>query len=299
MEELWYEDFGVLFKNLDQFIPKKEFNNLQKVNSLGRLAMYYTIIVIYFKLDSKWLLISVLILMQSINMSKKINKVEKKIEVKEEKEENIEKKEDEEKNEKKEDEVSDEEKDVKKVEKFSESKNDDCQKPTSDNPLMNMIPYTDLKRKEACKISKTISEEITDKIFNDDDGTIKKFKKKFQIKYDEGVLDKKGINPTDQFNKKVNERQFFTMPVSKSHNDLKKFAEDLYGDIGKCKSGRFIKSNVYNNNKLNRFKLDYSNSENNEIKKIEEDKDKRVKEANKSCTKNISSMRPVNYNKNY
>ena len=50
MEELWYKNPGVLLKNLDEFIPKKEYNNLQKINSLARLSMYYTISILLLKL---------------------------------------------------------------------------------------------------------------------------------------------------------------------------------------------------------------------------------------------------------
>ena len=172
---------------------------------------------------------------------------------------------------------------------------------------MNMLPYTDPKRKEACKISDDIKEKISEKIYEKDEkinpknkklslstkDPIKKYQAKFQIKYNEGVLDKKGINPTDPFNKGFNERQFFTMPVSKSHNNLKSFAEELYGDIGHCKASRFHRSDVFET----KFNSEYSDEENIEVKRIQ---DKMIEEGVKSCTKNITAVKHVaQLNKNY
>lgn len=280
MEELWYKNPGVLFKNLDEFIPKKEYNNLQKINSLARLSMYYTISILLLKFDTKWLIISIIILIHSIKLSNKI------------KEEYI---------------------DL----KNNKIVNKDCTEPTKNNPHMNMLPYTDPKRKEACKISDDIKVKITEKIYENDENQlvkgklkdkkitpknkrlaasaedpIDKYQDKFQIKYDEGVLDKKGINPTDPFNKGVNERQFFSMPVTKSHNDLKNFAEELYGDIGHCKASRFIRSDVFEN----RFNSEYSDEENIEVKRMQ---DKQIEKGLKTCTKNIDSLRPIRHDKNY
>ena len=110
MEELWYKNPGVLLKNLDEFIPKKEYNNLQKINSLARLSMYYTISILLLKLDTKWLIISVIILIHSIRISKKI----------------------------KEDYLI-----------LPENKiiNKNCTEPTINNPQMNMLPFTNPKER--------------------------------------------------------------------------------------------------------------------------------------------------------
>lgn len=269
MEQLWYKNPGVLFKNLDEFIPKKEYNNLQKINSLARLSMYYTISILLLKFDTKWLIISIIILIHSIRISKKI----------------------------KEDYL---------ILPKNKIINNKCTEPTINNPHMNMLPYSDPKRKEACKISDDIKKKISDRFLENDQNNlvkgkieekkinpIDKYQAKFQIKYNEGILHKKGINPTDPFNKGVNERQFFTMPVSKSHNNLKSFAEELYGEIGHCKASRFHRSDVFET----KFNSEYSDEENIEVKRIQ---DKMIEEGLKSCTKNITAVKHVaQLNKNY
>ena len=281
MEQLWYKNPGVLFKNLDEFIPKKEYNNLQKINSLARLSMYYTTSILLLKFDTKWLIISVIILIHSIRISKKI----------------------------KEDYL---------ILPNNKIINKNCTDPSINNPHMNMLPYTDPKRKEACKISDDIKEKISEKIYEKDEDhlvegkieekkinpknkrlsssikdPIDKYQAKFQIKYNEGVLHKKGINPTDPFNKGVNERQFFTMPVSKSHNNLKSFAEELYGEIGHCKASRFHRSDVFET----KFNSEYSDEENMEVKRIQ---DKMIEDGINSCAKNITAVKHIaQLNKNY
>jgi hypothetical protein len=44
--ELWYNNPAVLFKDINQFIPLNSLSPNQKINSLIRLAMYYTLIVL-------------------------------------------------------------------------------------------------------------------------------------------------------------------------------------------------------------------------------------------------------------
>lgn len=107
-----------------------------------------------------------------------------------------------------------EEKDI--IDKFySEEK---CVKPTKDNPLMNYNIITDNpKRPEACKsYEKKIEEDITDKFYDNN---------QMYMSVDEAL------------NLKNQERQFYTMPVSKSMSDQKEFAEWCYGTPDTCKEG--------------------------------------------------------------
>ena len=62
MSELWYENLQVLFKDLTDFFPKKEFNQVQKINSMARFALYYSIIIMLTNRDQKWLSVSLVIL---------------------------------------------------------------------------------------------------------------------------------------------------------------------------------------------------------------------------------------------
>jgi hypothetical protein len=62
----WLYDISVLFQNYKEFYPKKNMNQPDKANSLMRLAIYYSILLIIFKLDSSWLIISFLLVGLSI-----------------------------------------------------------------------------------------------------------------------------------------------------------------------------------------------------------------------------------------
>lgn len=84
-----------------------------------------------------------------------------------------------------------------------------CTKPTPDNPFMNvnLTDYTDFpNRPKACNVSKESTKKEIEKNFND----------KFPRDVD------------DIYNKKMTDRQFYTMPSTTIPNDQKAFAEWLY-----------------------------------------------------------------------
>lgn len=70
MTELWYENPKVLLDDLDQFFPSKEHNNIQKINSLARLAIYYTAIIYFLNYDNKLLSVSIVIIIISFFLGK-------------------------------------------------------------------------------------------------------------------------------------------------------------------------------------------------------------------------------------
>jgi hypothetical protein len=70
MTEIWYENPKVLLDDLNHFLPTKDHNVIQKINSLARLAIYYTIIIYFFKYDNKWLSISLVIIAISFFLGK-------------------------------------------------------------------------------------------------------------------------------------------------------------------------------------------------------------------------------------
>lgn len=65
MTDLWYENPKVLFDNMDHFFPNKNLTQLQKINSLARFAIYYSILIIILQQDTKWFSISIIILLIS------------------------------------------------------------------------------------------------------------------------------------------------------------------------------------------------------------------------------------------
>ena len=66
MTDLWYENPNILFDNLDQFFPNNDLSRNQKINSMARFALYYSMILIIFNQDTKWLSVSFIILFISI-----------------------------------------------------------------------------------------------------------------------------------------------------------------------------------------------------------------------------------------
>lgn len=66
--ELWYNNPSVLFDNMTQILPLNNLSSNQKINSLVRLAIYYTIIVLLINTpyDRKILLsVSIIIILSS------------------------------------------------------------------------------------------------------------------------------------------------------------------------------------------------------------------------------------------
>ena len=51
---LWYENPSILLNDMNVFIPTNDLSQIQKINALARFAIYYSIAIVIFKLDSKW-----------------------------------------------------------------------------------------------------------------------------------------------------------------------------------------------------------------------------------------------------
>ena len=66
MSDLWYNNPSLLLDNLDQFFPAKNLNRIQKINSLARLSIYFSVLILALKIESKYFLISILLLLASI-----------------------------------------------------------------------------------------------------------------------------------------------------------------------------------------------------------------------------------------
>ena len=66
--ELWYNNPMILITNLDHFFPIQKLNHFEKVNSLARFAIYYSVLIWLLNKDSKWYYIPVGILLFSYLM---------------------------------------------------------------------------------------------------------------------------------------------------------------------------------------------------------------------------------------
>jgi hypothetical protein len=65
MTELWYNNPKVLFDNPEQFVPKNNLTRTQKINSLARFSIYYSLLILVSKQDTKWLSVGLIILLIS------------------------------------------------------------------------------------------------------------------------------------------------------------------------------------------------------------------------------------------
>jgi hypothetical protein len=125
-----------------------------------------------------------------------------------------------------------------------EKKENNCTKPTIDNPFMNYTVGDQIKnpkRNPACSIDLKIKKDIIKNFYKD-------YKDPYQTPFEEMFKNK--FKPSD--------RNFYTMPVTTATNDQKGFAEKLYGTIGLCKSNneRCIK-NIDNRYSSARYYLSY------------------------------------------
>jgi hypothetical protein len=65
MSEYWFKNPMILLQDINEFFPKKEFNKIQKVNAIVRLSIYYSILIIILKLDTKYLAVSISLMLLS------------------------------------------------------------------------------------------------------------------------------------------------------------------------------------------------------------------------------------------
>jgi hypothetical protein len=65
MSDYWFNNISLLFQNINEFFPNKEYNKVQKVNAIARLAIYYSILIYLLKLDTKYLSFSFCLLLLS------------------------------------------------------------------------------------------------------------------------------------------------------------------------------------------------------------------------------------------
>ena len=66
MTNLWYNNPEELLTNLDQFLPTKNLNRIQKINSLARFSIYYILLISIFKYDNKYISVGIIIMLISI-----------------------------------------------------------------------------------------------------------------------------------------------------------------------------------------------------------------------------------------
>lgn len=211
MTKIWYQDIRVLFKNKHQFFPKNEYNINEKANSLVRLALYYSLIIILLGYNQKYLSVSLLLVSLSVLITRRENftiPVDKPMDINNEF-------------------IDKAENDYEYINsefnklsnddgEYKEYKNKKCYAPTENNPFMNFTlddHYNRPDRPQNCNI-KDVYPQMREN-----------FLKGGNLTY-----------PDDLWGTDVSDRNFYTMPNTKIVNDQKKFAEWCFSSIGQCKA---------------------------------------------------------------
>lgn len=189
-DAFWYNQLDILWnKNrIAEFFPSEEQTLEERLNSIVRFGIYLSIILYFYHENSRYLLLGLTIAALSIYIYN--NKPEKNKEIT--------------------------------IEEFGDNKK--CQKPTLNNPFMNvtMADYMNIvdgkivDREEACDVTvpetkKAIDEHFNNNLYND-------------------------VN--DIFGKMNSQRQFYTMPSTTIPNRQDEFAQWLYGSPNTCKENQ-------------------------------------------------------------
>ena len=202
-QDIWFNDIAVLFDPafIFEIIPTTNMTMGEKINAITRFAFFLSLLLTLFKQNYIYVyvfLVPVIVTYVVYIFSPNSREYFKDTSNLEDKSINIEK--------------SDEE-----LTKIMEDALGECQKPTYDNPVMNVLPTDNFeKRRPACNISDpNISMIVTDKI-------------------DDTLKERLYNDTTNIYNSKTSQRDFYTMPISKVPNDQGSFAKWLYQTPVSC-----------------------------------------------------------------
>ena len=224
--KIWFDNINILFNedNLFDIIPTTEMNYNNKINSITRFSIYLCIVLILFTRNLKYIYIPfitclvfyILHIFNNTEMFAVNNKISETENSVNTVVDNV---------------VNNE---INNLENsINEEKNDNCRLPTDNNPLMNMeLSDHVLNDKQACNLNNIdIDNNIND------------------------IFDKLYPTIEPSYNKKFNQRSFYTMPNTKPANEQGAFANWLYNTPVSCESGdhmllKQVKSCAYNNKSL-------------------------------------------------
>lgn len=178
----WYQNPNILIQldRLNEFFPHNDMTLYEKLNSMVRFAIYFALLVFAFKRSTRMFLFPLFVAGLTLYLFKNDYKEEK---------EGM---------------------------KIVGDKYDKCQKPSDENPFMNVLisDYTENpEKKPACNVNdKNIKEEI---------------KEKFEKNLYRNTVDIWGRNNS--------QREYYTMPNTTIPNDQINFANWLYKTPATCK----------------------------------------------------------------
>jgi len=190
-EPFWGERIQVLLdrEKLEEFIPKKGMSENQIYNSIVRFTMYLSVILVVLNNNLNYLSIFILGLLFTYLHKHYVNEH---VTISE---------------------SNTTKGDLNREDFELELEDENCRKPTKDNPFMNRLPTDELSDlKPACSITKQTKEQI-DTLFNED--------KEAQMEH--------------IYNPLINQRAFHTMPTTTATYDQKSYRDWLYKSEEQCK----------------------------------------------------------------
>lgn len=190
-EPFWGERIQVLLdrEKLEEFIPKKGMSENQIYNSIVRFTMYLSVILVVLNNNLNYLGIFILGLLFTYLHKHYVNEH---VTISE---------------------SNTTKKDLNREDFELELEDENCRKPTKDNPFMNRLPTDELNDlKPACSITKQTKEQI-DTLFNED--------REAQMEH--------------IYNPLINQRAFHTMPTTTATYDQKSYRDWLYKSEEQCK----------------------------------------------------------------
>jgi Ca2+/Na+ antiporter len=191
MEKIWYKDIQGLMTehNFVKFFPTKEMTFAEQLNAILRFSIYFSIVMFIIKKDTNVFMLVLVValftfLIYSVDEKNKI-------------------------------------KDKQTIEKMGLMQDrytkEVCQRPTEDNPFMNVL-ISDIKenpeRPRACRYKGKVKADI---------------KKAFDTNLYRDV--------DDVFQKKASDRQYYTTAITTIPNDVDTYAKWLYMTGKTCKEG--------------------------------------------------------------
>ena len=234
--DVWFNDVSLLFNPafIFEIIPTLSMNMNEKINALTRFAFFLSLLLTIIKQNYVYIYVFLIPVIISYIAYVFIPQKEKFTNLVNESENTSS---DEPSNFK---ELSNEDKAYNMV--MESALNEDYQRPTKDNPLMNILPTDNFeKRKPACNITDVdVAKEVSDLI------TDKQCEKMYR---DTNYI----------FNGNIGERDFYTMPASRIPNDQGSFAKWLYQTPVSCAIGndgilKQFRSCAFNNKTLDEMK---------------------------------------------
>lgn len=234
IEDIWFNDISVLFDAAYVFeiIPTTSMTFGEKINAITRFAFFLSILLVVLKADYIYLYVFIIpviityivyifsaqgrefFLTNNGNANSNMNSVNTS--------------------------TTDDE-----LTKVMEEAIIECQKPSDDNPVMNVLPTDNFQtRKPACNINDpVIANDVSNKITDT-------------------YVEKLYCDTTNLINRNIGERDFYTMPNTRVPHDQGTFAKWLYetpvscstGNIGELKQHRAC---AYTNKTLDELKVEY------------------------------------------